>query len=385
MARYPIIRSAIVPDPIRIARYEKAPELGPRILFFSGGTALNALSRHLTRFTHNSIHIVTPFDSGGSSAKLREAFRMPAIGDLRSRIMALADQTVKGNPEVVRLFAFRFPFDEPPAALKQRLERLVNADDERVREIPRPMQDLIRTHLDVFQRNMPANFDLRGASVGNLILAGGYLHHGRDIDPVIFLFSRLVESRGMVVPVSASVLHLGADLEDGRRVIGQHLLTGKEVAPLDSPIRRVFLCTNDPPHKETRADAGSEVCHLIAQADLIVFPMGSFYTSIMANLLPDGVCRAIAESYCPRVYVPNTGHDPEQRGLSVVECARRLRAVAPLEFVLLHDEPAIYADLGDLAGLADVRIQPILTPLAPGHPGNPLDEALVVPALLSLA
>lgn len=93
-----VTRTGSVPDPIRISRYHKAPELGPRILFFSGGTALDQLSKKLKNFTHNSIHLVTPFDSGGSSAKLRHAFDMPAIGDLRSRMIALADETITGHP-----------------------------------------------------------------------------------------------------------------------------------------------------------------------------------------------------------------------------------------------------------------------------------------------
>ena len=81
MTKIRVCRTASIPDPLRISRYQKIPELGPRILFFSGGTALTGLSRELKKFTHNSIHFVSPFDSGGSSAKLRHAFDMPAIGD----------------------------------------------------------------------------------------------------------------------------------------------------------------------------------------------------------------------------------------------------------------------------------------------------------------
>ena len=95
-----ITRPVVIPDLLRTSRYQRAPELGPRILFFSGGTALNDLSRVLKRYTHNSIHLVTPYDSGGSSAKLRNAFDMPAVGDLRSRLMALADGTLAGHPGI---------------------------------------------------------------------------------------------------------------------------------------------------------------------------------------------------------------------------------------------------------------------------------------------
>ncbi len=85
MSKIHVSRAVEIPDPLRIGRYRKAPELGPRILFFSGGSALNGLCKALKHYTHNSTHLVTPFDSGGSSAELRNAFNMPSIGDLRSR------------------------------------------------------------------------------------------------------------------------------------------------------------------------------------------------------------------------------------------------------------------------------------------------------------
>ena len=99
-----LTRTIRLPDQRKLARLARAPELGPNILFFSGGSALNPLCRVLVRYTHNSTHLITPFDSGGSSAALRKAFNMPAVGDLRNRMMALADRTVQGNPEVSRLF-----------------------------------------------------------------------------------------------------------------------------------------------------------------------------------------------------------------------------------------------------------------------------------------
>ena len=131
-----ITRTVTLPDPVRISRYHKAPELGPRILFFSGGSALDTLSSKLKNFTHNSIHLVTPFDSGGSSAKLRQAFEMPAIGDLRSRMMALADETVTGHPEVYQLFTYRLPVGSSNGELLQQLESMTKDKDPLVSNIP---------------------------------------------------------------------------------------------------------------------------------------------------------------------------------------------------------------------------------------------------------
>ena len=56
------------------------PDGGSRILFFSGGTALAPVAAELSRHTRNAVHVITTFDSGGSSAELRRAFDMPAVG-----------------------------------------------------------------------------------------------------------------------------------------------------------------------------------------------------------------------------------------------------------------------------------------------------------------
>ena len=120
-----LTKTVTVPDPIKLARYEKAPDVGPKILFFSGGSALKKASQELTRYSHNSIHLITTFDSGGSSAKLRKAFNMPAIGDIRNRLMALADKTLQGNPEVYTLFSHRFPKEEKKEVLQAELQHMI--------------------------------------------------------------------------------------------------------------------------------------------------------------------------------------------------------------------------------------------------------------------
>ena len=161
-----VTRRVLLPDDRKLARLARSPELGPNILFFSGGSALNPLCRVLVRFTHNSTHLITPFDSGGSSATLRRAFNMPAVGDLRNRMMALADRSVWGNPEVGRLFATRLDKNLPPEELKAKLEALVQGDDPLVADIPDPLRKIVRTHLGFAAEALPPDFDLRGSQPG---------------------------------------------------------------------------------------------------------------------------------------------------------------------------------------------------------------------------
>jgi CofD-related protein of GAK system len=394
--RVRITREALIPDAVRLARFRQAPELGVRPLFFSGGTALRGVSRRIIEYTHNSIHLITPFDSGGSSAKLRKAFSMPAVGDLRNRLMALADRSVLGHPETYTLFAFRFPEDGTPASLRGVLRRMVRGKDARVRRVPEPLRSLVENHLGFFEAAMAEDFDLRGANIGNLILAGGYLNQGRQMDTVLFLFSQLVEARGVVRPVLDDDLHLAAALADGRTVVGQHLLTGRVSPPLDSPVEELFLTRSVERVRRSRPRIPEAVSGLIHSADVICYPMGSFYTSLIATLLPRGVGQAVARVQAPKVYVPNPGHDPEEIGLDLVgkvrTLLRYLKAGAPagtpvdalLNFVLVDSTGSGLA-AHQLRAVERLGVQVVDTPLVDQERAPYLDEVLLTEALLSFA
>src|SRR3569832_1921466 len=96
---FQITRIPKVPDELRASRSLRAPELGPRILFLSGGSALRPLCRVLKQYTHkqkthNTKHQNTKKKTKKRKTQLRRAFGMSASGDLRFRIVALADESV---------------------------------------------------------------------------------------------------------------------------------------------------------------------------------------------------------------------------------------------------------------------------------------------------
>ncbi|MEF2232015.1 MAG: GAK system CofD-like protein [Pseudodesulfovibrio sp.] len=392
--RIRITREVTLPDPFRLELYKRAPELGPRILFFSGGTALRRTSRELIRYTHNSIHLITPFDSGGSSAVLRRAFAMPAVGDIRNRLMALADQSVQGNPAIFELFAHRLPRNRSQARLREELARMGAGKHPLVRSIPDPMRKIIRNHFHDFFDAMPDDFDLRGASIGNLVLTAGYLANRRQMDPVIYLFSKLVQVCGTVRPTLNKDLHLAVRLEDGSVIVGQHNITGKETAPLVSPIRDIWLTASLDSEEPVRPAIRTKVRQRIAEADLICYPMGSFYSSVVANVLPAGVGEAVAANHCPKVFVPNTGHDPEAAGLTPADQVELLRrhlrsSGAPddggvLDFVLVDFKGGLYPGGVNRAAILAQGVEVIDCPLVSGGSKPYIDERLLSQALLSL-
>lgn len=388
-------RSVSVPDRIKTARYEKAPELGPRILFFSGGTALKRVSKTLIRYTHHSSHLITPFDSGGSSAVIRKAFQMLSIGDLRNRLMALADQSVKGNPDIYALFAYRLPTDQKPDRLLKKLQSMAEGWDSLIDGIPTPMRDIICNHLKSFLQFMPDDFDLRGANIGNLVLTAGYLTNHRQIDTVLYLFSRLVEARGYVRPTVTEHLHLGIQLRNGAIAVGQDRITAGFAQQEGSPVMSLFLSASPDQPERVGVEISAETTKDILRAEVICYPMGSFFTSVLPNLLPRGVGSAVAANQCPKVYIPNTLTDVEQFGLSLSDAVKALcdclgadgNGGSPTDYVnliLIDTANVKYPYDLDLAGIREFGIDILDTPLVTPESFPYIDPDYICNILLSL-
>lgn len=309
--------------------------------------------------------------------------------------MALADETVLGHPDIFELFTHRFKKSVGKKNLERELNDMVEGSHALVKAIEQPMRTLIMNQLGVFRAAKPDSFDLRGASIGNLILAGGYLNQQQELEPIIFLVSKLVGVRGTVRAVVDDNLHLAAELEDGSLVIGQHLITGKEHEPLTSRIKRLFLNKKGAELKPASAKFSKRNRKMVGSADLICFPPGSFYTSVLANLLPSGVGSAIANRTVPKVFIPSLGTDPEAPGLSVVErtdiLLKTLRADAGdkvrvqdlLNFVVL--DKGTHKDVGAIcAGLQSRGVEPILTDLVSRNSQPFYDPERVCEMLVSL-
>lgn len=366
----------------------------PRILFFSGGTALRETSRILAGHTPHTIHLVTPFDSGGSSAVLRQYFRMPAVGDMRSRLMALADHSRPGVTEICNVLSRRLSRTHAPKALRAELTAFAREEHPLMAAVADAPRALIGRLLRVFLEAGP-DFDPRGASLGNLVLAAAYFENGRKMELAAKLYAKMVAARGEVRLILDDDLHLLGILENGRRVLGQHLLTGKEAPPLTSPLRELHLVHPGDPSRSVRPAVAPGILDRIRAARLICYPMGSFYSSLVANLLPSGVGKAISRTAAPKVFIPNTFHDPESLGLSLREqisvLVRHLRADAPrdiaacdvLRYVLL--DPAIEYPGGDCPQreLAALGVRTIFAPLTDPRT-KAVDPRLLCQALLEL-
>lgn len=214
---------------------------GPKIVVVGGGTGLSALLRGLKQYTCNLTAIVTVSDDGGSSGKLREELGIQPPGDVRNCLVALADT----EDIMDSLFSYRFE-----------------------------------------------SGTLEGHSLGNLLLAGLTSISG-DFQKGIEQVGKVFAIRGKVFPSTLDQIVLVADLEDGTRVAGETAVRGTE-----GKIERVYLEPSD-------CNPLPEALEALEEADLIVLGPGSLYTSVLPNLLVEGLREKIREVKAPCVYVCN--------------------------------------------------------------------------------
>jgi 2-phospho-L-lactate transferase/gluconeogenesis factor (CofD/UPF0052 family) len=438
-----------------------------KVAFISGGTALQSVSKYLGYLSSKEqkesnreiniqhYHLITCFDSGGSSFTLRAAFRgLPAVGDLRNRLHSLTQGSLCYFPnnrvccfQLSELLGCRLPSSSNSlttnAVLRSCLIKLLmkfselaegnrvcdaNADIEAkivalvlllsgdsndsmtvmsddlppfhldanilqealssssqifteqeadwhpqamirhddllshlyctLNKVPNASLFACGFYLQQFLLNVPENFDYFGASIGNLILTGAYFTHSKDLVSAVSKVGTCLGITTPVIPTSVDDCTLGAQLDNGRVVIGQHYMTfakepqvSKSARGIDAPVTEIFLVDmwesiesgdldsvissvesvpSSIPSIVTApvatamsalrptATATEASLQALQSAEVICYSVGSFYTSLIASVLPAGIGRAIAlNSSACKVYVPNMQSDPEMLGMSL--------------------------------------------------------------------
>ena len=133
----------------------------------------------------------------------------------------------------------------------------------------------------------------------------------------------------------------------------------------------------------------------IAEADLICYPIGSFYSSVVANLLPHGIGEAVAANKCPKVFTPNPSNDLELIDQSVADQVGCLQeylvasgapdATSALQFVLVDSVNGEYPGGFDKARVERMGVQVIDCPLMTESSSPYFDEERLAQALLLMA
>jgi uncharacterized cofD-like protein len=264
-----------------------------RVVAIGGGTGLSTLLRGLCAHApapgllssvpgqiSDLAAVVTVTDDGGSSGRLRKDFNMLPPGDLRNCMVALSEE----GDLLARLFAHRFRAGE----------------------------------------------GLKGHNFGNLFVTALTEITG-DFGLAIQLASKILATRGKIYPVTTANATLVARMEDGSLVRGETRITASKLR-----IEELML---DPPD----AHALPETLEAIARADLITVGPGSLYTSLVTNLLVQGIPTALEQARGVRVFVCNLmSQANESLGLSAADHIQRIydHTGAPIfDYALVNTAP----------------------------------------------
>lgn len=309
-------------------------ERGPHIVAVGGGHGLHTLLHGIKNFTANVTAVVTVFDDGGSSGRLRREMGVLPPGDIRNCLIALADV----EPLMRELFQYRFPDNE----------------------------------------------ELKGHNVGNLFITALTQITG-DFQKAILESSKVLAVRGRVLPTTLENVLLKAECEDGSIIQGE-----SNVGKCQKRIKRIFL---EPSSVRTTP----EVIKALEEADLLILGPGSLYTSVLCNLAVEEVREAILRSPAPLVFVCNITTQPgETDGYTFSDHLNALFAFIPPErvnYVLVNGElpppdvleelskkgvTHIVIDRSDLHDHIKILEAPLLSQEAPTrHDSEKLAQALI--------
>ncbi len=290
-----------VGDLVEVVYRKRKLTQGRRIVVIGGGTGLSTMLRGLKQYSANITAIVTVADDGGSSGKIKKQLGILPPGDIRNCLVALADS----ERQMTELFQYRFRNSVQPEKIAKPVESGEGYGE-----------------------------GLRDHAFGNLLIAAMCAINEGDFEAAVRETSRVLNIRGRVLPSTIADVMLRGEMEDGSTLDGETTIAH---SPLK--IKRVTLVPENPCPAE-------DVIEAIQQADIIVLGPGSVFTSIIPNLLVQGVADALRRSSAKKVYVCNVMTQPgETDGFSAYDHVHRIETHAGqrvFEYVLVNTgEPNI--------------------------------------------
>lgn len=277
---------------------------GPRVVALGGGYGLSATLRAVRQYASSITGIVSVADDGGSSGRLRRAFGIPAPGDLRRCLVALAE------PDSVWANAFEHRF---------------------------------------------AASELQGHPLGNIVIAGLTDTLG-DFGAAIDEALRLLGGVGRVIPATAEPVTLKATY---RRVGGtaerpvsvEGIVEGEAKVGETSGLTGITVVPPDPTVHETALRA-------IRSADQILIGPGSLFTSVLATVAVPAIRDAVNAAKGRRIYICNLSEQhPETTGYDMASHVDVLRAHGIDIDVVVHD--AARLPLGKVPSDIEVATRPL--------------------------
>ena len=250
-----------------------------RVVVIGGGHGQSTILRGIKDIDNIDITaIVTVADDGGSTGRIRNLYQIPAMGDIRNVMIAMS----KSENFMKDLMDYRFEGEE--------------------------------------------NEDVVGHNLGNLILTALTQITGSFMDAILTV-SKVLNVSGKIIPSSLEVITLYALMDDDTIVKGE-----ANIPNYNHHIKKVFY------DKEVKAT--KEAIEAIEKADLVIYGIGSVYTSILPNVIIKGIREALHNTKAKRVYFANCmTQNNETFDFDLFDYVSTIeRHGAPIDLVIKHSE-----------------------------------------------
>ena len=217
-----------------------------KVVIFGGGSGLSQILKGLKLFPVEVTAVVSVFDNGKSSGRLRKDYNIPAVGDISKVLLSMSNC----DDDLKELMNYRFTKSK----------------------------------------------SLGNHSIKNLLLTA-LLDIKGNFESSIPILEKILNVQGKVLPISEDNVDLVGITKNNKRLVGEEQITKSK-----EKIKRIEY--------SNEIEINPQVLNAVKKADLIIFSSGSLFTSIIPHLISKKLNMAINRSKAKTMYICNLFTQP---------------------------------------------------------------------------
>lgn len=249
-----------------LRHYFEIPSSKTKIVCVGGGVGTATILKGLRNYNYDLTAIVSMADDGGSAGRLRRAFAVPPPGDLVNCLAALSEE----ESIIKELFLYRFKGER-----------------------------------------YGKDTDIGGQKLGNLIFVALSDIFGGNTSRALEEFSKIISSKGRVLPATVNDVNIWAITSDGKRVEGEENIDLGKYNAKSRSLKEVHL-------SPAKAKAYKPSVEAIGEAEVIIIGPGDLFSTVLPVLIVPQIKTALHKSNAKKVFIVNTCNKPfETAGFKV--------------------------------------------------------------------
>ncbi len=238
-------------------QYLELPQQKTNVVCLGGGIGTAQILKGLRHYDLNLTAIVSMADDGGSAGRVRRAFSVPPPGDLINCLAALSDE----ESTLKDLFIYRFA-----------------------------------------GKRYAKDTDIQGQKLGNLIFVALTDIYKGDTNKALVEFSRIISSRGRVLPATLGDVNIWAETKDGKKIFGeQNIDLGRYNGSKKK--KKVHLSPKD-------IKAYKATIEAIKEADVIIAGPGDLFSTVLPVLIVPEIKKELPKTRAKKIFIVNIANKP---------------------------------------------------------------------------